>query len=243
MSSQLITVDDIPVTLTRKSMKNIRLAVKSTTGEVRLSAPHHVSLTVLKAFLYQHLPWLRSQQDEFHAKANQRAPEYAEGEKHFLWGEEKHLSFSPSDSPGYDPSTYDPANNDPTNTIHLNLPRNNDADARQAALMQHYRQELQQRMDIWVPYYQAAMELDAKEWRIRRMKTRWGTCNIQCRRIWLNLYLAAYPEHCLQYVIVHELAHLLETNHTPRFWRIVERYFPNWREVRRELNSRQLVWC
>ncbi len=113
----------------------------------------------------------------------------------------------------------------------------------QSALLDVYRAELQHAIDTWVPYFQDRMGLHASEWRIRKMKTRWGSCNIQRRRIWLNLYLAAYPLHCLQYVIVHELAHLVEANHNARFWGLVEDYFPNWREVRAEMNSRQLVWC
>ncbi len=81
MPSEQIVVEEIPVTLTRKSMKNIRLAVKATTGEVRLSAPHHVSISTLKAFLYQHLPWLRTQQDEFLARSDLQAPKYLDGER------------------------------------------------------------------------------------------------------------------------------------------------------------------
>lgn len=260
MPSQQLVVEEIPVTLTRKSMKNIRLAVKATTGEVRLSAPHHVSVTALKAFLYEHLPWLRSQQDEFLSRTEFLAPKYTNGEHHYFWGEEKPIKFvSPDDSVSL---KADSAGTQLLGTAQGNtkiIPQakriNNARLASQSyvltpeqthaqqALFDVYRAELQAAMDTWVPYFQERMALEANQWRIRKMKTRWGSCNILQKRIWLNLYLAAYPVRCLQYVIVHELAHLVEANHNARFWALVEAYFPSWREVRAELNRRQLVWC
>ena len=121
--------------------------------------------------------------------------------------------------------------------LSLQVQPGTDRAGRKRALEGYYRELLHGRVPQLLAVWQPAMRVSAREWRTKRMKTRWGTCNIAARRIWLNLELAKKPERCLEYVVVHELTHLLERNHTKRFYVLMDRFLPDWRERRDELNT------
>ena len=112
-------------------------------------------------------------------------------------------------------------------------------EARKQALHNYYRAALERHIPTFIAKYEPLLGVEVKEWRIKRMKTRWGTCNITDCRIWLNLGLAHYPLECLEYVVVHEMAHLLERHHNQRFWRLISRVMPDWQAAKVMLKQNQ----
>jgi predicted metal-dependent hydrolase len=100
-----------------------------------------------------------------------------------------------------------------------------------------YRQQLIQKLQLLIPKWQKTMNIEIADWRIKKMKTKWGSCNTQTRRIWFNLELAKKPERCLEYILVHEMVHLLERNHNYRFRSLMNKFMPRWRSYREELKS------
>ena len=120
-------------------------------------------------------------------------------------------------------------------------PANQDRDAREALLYRWYRAQLRERIPEMVTKWESRIGVTVDDWRIRRMKTRWGTCNAEARRIWLNSELAKKPVACLEYVVVHEMVHLIERKHNERFWSILDRVLPRWRVHLEELNRAYLA--
>ena len=126
-------------------------------------------------------------------------------------------------------------------TLELLVRPGTDAGQRNRILHQWYRQQLKELIPPLIEKWQAVLGVAVAEWGVKKMKTRWGTCNIEARRIWLNLELAKKPAKCLEYIVAHELVHLIERNHNDRFVSILERHLPHWRMSRKELNSAQLA--
>lgn len=230
--SAVVQIAGMPVQIVRRKMKNIRIVVKAPEGQVRVSAPPRVSAADIVSFVTLNLAWIRHQQQLIRARDYPPEPRFEDGERHKLWGLEKRLAVRPQVADG---SLQRPLLNE--EEIVLALPMQATQEQRQQHLERFYRRELEREMAVLVPYYQQLMGLAANEWRIKRMKTRWGSCNISDKRIWLNLHLARYPRECLAYVIVHELAHLVERYHNAAFWALVERYCPRWRAMRSTLNA------
>jgi predicted metal-dependent hydrolase len=128
-----------------------------------------------------------------------------------------------------------------TSTIHLYVRPEMDAEKRELVLRQWYRQRLKELLPPLLEKWQKLLGVEGVECRVKRMKTKWGTCNREARRIWLNLELTKKPVQCLEYVIVHELAHLIERHHNDRFISILDQHLPQWRSHRKELNSAPLA--
>ena len=122
-------------------------------------------------------------------------------------------------------------------TIEMAVPFGADPFARERALTEWYRARLREAMPALVAKWEAVVGVHVAEWRVKRMRTRWGSCNPQARRIWVNLELAKLPVHCLEYVIVHEMVHMLERRHDARFYAFMDAFHPGWREVRKELKQ------
>jgi predicted metal-dependent hydrolase len=124
--------------------------------------------------------------------------------------------------------------------ILLYLPKKSSVDWREKFMREVYRAELVRKTEVLMPKWEAITGLKSNEWRTKYMKTRWGTCNIVAKRIWLNVQLAQKPTICLEYVILHELTHLIEKHHNARFYGYVAKYMPDWQEIRARLNNLRL---
>lgn len=208
-------------------MKTLRLVVKPPHGEVRVSVPLRLKDDAVCAFVASHIPWIEAQQAEFAARDLPAAPNYEEGAIHKVWGQDKALKLCAGRSSVCVEG----------DTLRISLPGGGDSEARQRSLENFYRDEINRVAPALFDHYQSAMGLYCREWRIKKMRTRWGSCNIQAKRVWLNLALASFPKDCLAYVIVHELAHLEERYHDAKFWHLVEQHCPQWREIRAKLNG------
>ncbi|MBW7880526.1 MAG: M48 family metallopeptidase [Chloroflexi bacterium] len=227
-STHTVTIGGLTVQLTRKPIKSLRVTVHPPEGEVRVSAPHAVPLSVIHAFVESRADWIKRHQ----ALVRDESPaslDYVTGEQIPFAGRMYPLDVV--HRPGR-----------PSVTLHddarvvLSVPASADRSQRERAVDAWYRAHL----DIVVPPLIAAWEarlgVSITEWRVRKMKTRWGTCSIKARRIWLNIALAAKPPECLEYLIVHELIHLLEPSHNARFKALMDQHLPNWRALRVKLN-------
>ena len=196
-------------------------------GRVALNCPWHTSLGNLREFAAERMPWIIKHLQNGHKRNEKKVPGYVTGERHPVWGEMRDLKVIRSKKP---------------QTVLLNddgeivmLVKNGTTAARRKKLLQEwYRSQLKEQIPGLIKKWERVMNVSVSEFGVKKMKTRWGTCNIRDRRIWLNLELAKKEPVCLEFIVVHEMVHLLEKHHTPRFYRLMDQFLPDWR-VRQEL--------
>lgn len=223
-----ITVDGIPVELVRRRMKNMYLRVKND-GRAVLSAPLRMPRADIDAFLAAHAAWLRKTVDAVQRRPPAAPAHTATGETLYLWGAPHVLVVR--EVPGAAPR----AKKDGARIV-LTVRPGTDAAHRAAVLKEILRAELERAIAARLPVIEHLTGLHARESRTKDMKTRWGTCNVRARRIWVNLQLVHHPRICLDYLLLHELLHLVETHHNAHFYALMTRYMPAWKDVRALLN-------
>lgn len=219
----------IEIAVEKKKIKHLYVRVYPPDGCVRISAPRFASDEAIRAFAASRLPWIEKQRQRIAGKPKRREYAYMAGETHFLWGRPYRLEVvcgRARDEVQVEGET-----------IILKM-RGENAPARRAKIMDEWRRAL---LKGAVPPALARSEeiagVRANEWRVKNMRTRWGTCNIPQRRIWLNLRLVEKPPECLEYVILHELVHLLERGHNKAFKAYMDQFLPGWRAVKARLNE------
>ncbi len=227
--STTIVVDGITVKVVRKAIKNVHLRVYPPEGRVRVSAPTALSDDAVRQVVAAKLDWIRKQQARLAGREQQSAPQYVSGERHEYGGRRYVLNVVYRDGP--------PAVRlrDGT-TVDLCVRPGSDAAQRERVLLGWYRAQLRELIPPLIARWEPILGVQVAEWGVKAMKTRWGSCNTQARRIWLNLDLVRKPPSYLEYVVVHEMVHLLERGHGPRFRALMDRFLPGWRETRKALN-------
>lgn len=232
---------NLPITITRKKIKNMYLRVHPD-GTVTISAPKRLSDKAIREFVNSKADWIAAQLQklEERKRAEQQAgakrftePVYLTGEIHYYWGCPCKLLVEETTGK----SSVEFLENQ--QNILMHAPANSTTEQRKHLLEEFYRRELKAVVPHLLEKYVPIVGKVPTEWRIRNMKTRWGTCNTKEGRIWLSLNLAKKHPDCLDYVIVHELTHLYVPNHSKAFWARMDIYYPEWREVRKLLNERQ----
>lgn len=233
MTSNEMTIAGIPVGITRKSgQKNLYIRVNPPEGTVTVSAPVDASEDAIRHFVLRKVPEITKVRDRMLAQPRQSKREYVSGEACYLWGKSYMLQVI------YKGSRY---HIDKTpNKIIMTVPEGTSEENRAKALTEWYRAELKRILPELLERCEERVGVEVSACSIKNMKTRWGSCNIPKKRILLNLQLVKKPVECLEYVIIHELVHLLEKNHTNRFRAYVEKNCPNWREIRRLLTEMPL---
>lgn len=224
-----IEVEGIKVQLEKKRIKNFNLRVKAPYGEVKLSYPHRVKKQECYRFVQSKISWIKKQQMKFY---NLKVPEplmYTTGEKIFFMGEEKELYVELSTKRFAEMRG---------NKLCLFVLESDTKVEKKQLMNEYYRKELYKVLFPLVKKWEPIMQVSVKETRIKNMKTLWGSCNIRAARIWLNLKLAEYDIKCIEYVVVHEMVHLLERLHSPRFYRLMDEFLPNWRHFQDKLNRK-----
>jgi predicted metal-dependent hydrolase len=224
-----ITVSGITVDIVRKDIKNLHLAVYPPNGRVRVAAPLRVDDEAIRLFTISKLGWIRRQQAKFIEQERQTARELVSGESHYYQGRRYRLKVIYHDGPGKIVLRNKA-------TLELHARAGSDVAQRQRILQSWYRKKLKELVPPIIAKWEPIIGVEVAEWGIKQMKTKWGTCNIEARRIWLNLELAKKSVHCLEYIIVHEMVHLLERHHNERFLGYMDRFLPQWRFLREELN-------
>lgn len=227
-------IEGIAVEVIRKKMKNLRLVVKPPNGDVHVSVPLRAKNADIHSFVSSNVEWIKEQQNRISKAEYPAKKHYLDGEIHRYWGVDKTLHLILSNNLK---STYPKGVVVDGDNMYLYATKKSSELQRQKLLDAFYRRELEKKIPLFVEKYQTVLGVSVNEWRIKSMKTRWGSCNITAKRIWLNLALACYPDQCLEYVVVHELAHLLERYHNRRFWQIVESCYPTWQDAKVLLNN------
>lgn len=229
-----LTVRGLPVTVVRKAIKNLHLGVYPPYGRVRVAAPLAVSDEAVRLAVVGKLGWIKRQQANFSGQPRQSARKLVGGESHFFLGRRYRLRVVADDGA---------ANVVLRNRGSLELHIRPDAPVSQRAQAMHrwYRQQLKLLIPPLLQKWQPILGVQVTACGIKKMKTRWGTCNTEARRIWLNLELAKKPVQCLEYILVHELVHLIERHHDDRFVDLMSQHLPQWRLHRQILNSEPLA--
>ena len=233
MTKEELQVGNVPVTVLRKqNLKNVYLRILPPDGQVTVSAPSYVTTAELSDFLLSKLPEIYLRQERMRSQPRQTERTYVSGEAHYLWGKPYRLQVV------YDGTRASVVKK--ASKLVMTVPAGYTLEQRERVMTEWYRAELRRVLKSATRRCEQVTGVEAEEFRIKNMKTRWGTCNIPERRIWLNLQLVKKPPECLDYVITHELVHLVEANHTHRFHELVEKNCPAWREANRALKEMPL---
>lgn len=230
-----ITVSGLPVEIVRKAIKNLHLGVYPPNGRVRVAAPLRVRDEAVRLAVISRLAWIKRQRMRFHSQERQSAREYVSRESHYFLGRRYLLNVIELDGP---PQVSRRGNK----IIELQVPKGASRHRREQILFSWYRKNLKVLILPLIEKWEAKIGTKVESWGVRRMKTKWGSCNSAARRIWLNLELAKKPIHCLEYILVHEMVHLAERHHNDRFAMLMDRSLPNWRAHRNELNHAPLAY-
>ena len=229
----VIRVRGLAVQIVRKDIKNLHLGVYPPNGRVRVAVPLAVSDEAVRLAVISRLGWVKRQRARFAAQYRQSAREMVSGESHYFLGRRYRLRVI-VDSGANKVVLRSNA------TLDLYVHAGADTDNRRRVLLRWYRQELRALVPRLLAKWQPVVGVRVADWRIRKMKTKWGSCNIGASRVWFNLELAKKPVRCLEYVVVHELLHLLEPHHTVRFRSLLDEFMPRWRMAQEELKSSPL---
>lgn len=224
-----ITVSNITIDVIRKNIKNIHLAVYPPSGRVRIAAPLTVNDDAIRLFAVSKLAWIKQNQRQFTAQERIEPREYLQRESHYFQGKRYLLNIIEVDAK---PKVILKSRKH----IDLYIRPNTPIEKRHEIMTEWYRVELKKQIPAFIEKWEKILEIKVNDWQVKQMKTRWGTCNIEEKRIWLNLELAKKPETCLEYIIVHEMVHLKERHHNDRFRNLMDSYLPNWKQLKTELN-------
>lgn len=227
-----IELGDITIDVELKDIKNIHLSVYPPTGSVRIAAPSRMDMDTIRVYAISRLDWIKQQQKKFLAQERETPREYLERESHYVWGARYLMQVIEQDAP--------PSIELKHSHIVLRVRPGTDEARRQAVMDGWYRRQVYDETAPLVAKWEGIMGVKAGTVRVQKMKTRWGSCNPETGRILLNTELAKKPRACLEYVVVHELAHLIEPSHNARFVRLMDQYLPSWQMVRDELNRAPL---
>ena len=219
----------LSIDVVRKNIKNMHLAVYPPTGRVRIAAPLRINDEAVRLFAISKITWIRKQQRNFVAQDRQPPRQFKERESHYFLGKRYLLRIIEKEAPPklvFKTKTY----------IDLYVRPNSTTEQRQTIMNEWYRAELKKLIPPIIYKWQKEIGVTVADWQVKQMKTKWGTCNIEKKRIWINLELAKKPIHCLEYIIVHEMIHLLERHHNDRFRFLIEKFLPQWKFYKEELN-------
>jgi predicted metal-dependent hydrolase len=224
-----IKLGEIAVEVITKDIRNVHLSVHPPTGRVRIAAPERMSLDTIRVFAISKLNWIRQQQTKMRGQERETPREYMDWESHHVWGKRHLLTVSESDGA--------PSVELRHGRMLLRVRPRTGEDKRKALVEDWYRGQLKAAVPLLLARWQPLLAVRVEQFFVQRMKTRWGSCNHTARTIRLNTELAKKPIECLEYVVVHELVHLLEPTHTARFMALMGRFMPQW-ELRRQILNR-----
>jgi predicted metal-dependent hydrolase len=231
--TETIELGDITIEVTRKAIKNVHLSVHPPDGRVTLAAPRDTRLDVARAYAASRLTWIRRQQEKLRAQARETPRAYVERESHYLWGRRHLLSVIEKDEKPH--VTVD------HRRIILSVRPGSDQAKRAEVMHTWHKLLLHDFVRPLIRRWEPRLKVTVAAYFLQRMKTKWGSCNPAARHIRLNTELVKKPKDLVEYVVVHEMVHLLEPTHSARFVAILDEQFPSWREARAELNELPLA--
>jgi len=219
----------ITLEVVRKRIRNVHLSVYPPAGRVRIAAPSGMSLETIRLFAISKLGWIRRQQKKLLGQERETRREFLNRESHYVWGRRLLLKVVEEDAPQGVQVRHD--------TLLLRVRPGADAAAKAAVLAAWYRQILREAAQPLIEAWEPRLSVELDRFFVQQMKTKWGSCNPAARSIRLNTELARKSPRCLEYIVVHELIHLLERRHNERFIGLMDRHLPHWRALRDELKA------
>lgn len=234
---ETIELGDVSIAVTRKDIKHVHLSVHPPDGRVTLSAPRQTRLEAARAYAISKLGWIRAQQDKLAAQARETPRQLINRESHYLWGRRHLMTVVYRDVP--------PLVALDQKQIILTVRPNSDSAKRSQVLHAWHKSLLHHAIPNLIQEWERKLQVQVRSYFLQRMKTKWGSCNHRAGHIRLNTELVKKPRDLLEYVIVHEMAHLIEPTHSDRFIAVLSEHYPSWREARVELNELPLtaeVW-
>jgi predicted metal-dependent hydrolase len=227
--TRYITVSGIKVEVARKDIKNLHLGVYPPNGRVRVAAPLVITEEAVRLAVIDKLGWIKRQKIKFAEQQRQTQREMVNGESHYFLGKRFRLRVHEDNGPARVALRG-------IASLDLFVRPGTDAGQREAVLLRWYRQQLKGLIPPLLEKWQPILGVQVQDWGIKKMKTKWGSCNPTSQRVWFNLELAKKPVQCLEYIIVHELVHLLERHHNERFAALLDTHLPQWRQYREMLS-------
>ena len=235
ISHHSIQVNDITVEVNRKSIKNLHVGVYPPDGRVRVAAPNLLNDEAIRLAVVSRLAWIRRQQKGFQNQPRESEREMVTGESHYYLGKRYRLNVIERQGRKY---IHIPNKK----TLELYIHPGSDKNDRWQVLAKWYRKQLRSLIYDLLKTWEPIIGKKVSDYRIKRMKTLWGSCNIDAKRIWLNIDLIRKPKICIEYILVHEMVHLLERHHTERFHKLMDQFMPDWRPRRDRLNQEPLEY-
>lgn len=223
-----IKLGNIDIVVIHKKIKNIHLNVHPPQGDVTISAPLHMDLDTIRIFAISKLRWITKQQNKFQNQKRESPREYVTKESHYFKGKRYLLKVIERNKKPQIVLNH--------SEIKLYVRPKATTDKKKKLFEEWYRMQLKQLVPKLLKKWEKRIGVKANEFRVKKMRTKWGTCNIKAKRIWINLELAKKPVECLEYIIVHELVHLLEKSHNKRFVKFMDKFMPKWRFYKEQLN-------
>lgn len=232
-AKDMLTVNGIDVQIVRKDIKNLHLAVYPPDGHVRVAVPRHVTDDNVRLAVVSKLGWIKKQQQAFKDQPRQSERQYISGECHFFFGKRYRLELVEYEGKSEIKLLQ-------SGKLKMFVKPDASIESKEKLLNAWYRAELKKCIAGLLDKWQPVVGEQVAAWGVKKMKTKWGSCNIQQARIWLNLELAKKPVECVEYILVHEMVHLLERNHNDAFKNHMDRFLPQWRSYRDILNNAPL---
>ncbi|MDY0215220.1 MAG: SprT family zinc-dependent metalloprotease [Bacilli bacterium] len=224
-------VNGLTVKVVRKNIKNLHLSVMPANGWVRVSSPMSVDEEAIKLFVISKYGWIIQKQTEFLNQQRESKREYVSGESHFLFGERYLLTIRNS-------NIYDV--NIKGKSILFSVRTNSSTEQREYHFQEWNRRLLKEKIALYIEKWEKILEVKPVSWQIKKMLTKWGSCSHNQKTLLFNLSLAKKPLECVEYVVVHEMCHLIHKNHTKEFYSLLTRHLPFWHETQKTLNQSQL---
>lgn len=222
-------ISDLVIDVVKKDIKNMHLGVYPPAGRVRIAAPLRISEEAIRLFAVSKIAWIKRQKLKFNNQPRQPRREYVSGESHYFMGKRYLLKVINHSAP---PKVELP------NKSHISLyiRQGSGREKREAIMTEWYRAQLKRQIPNLIEKWQKVLGIRIKDWGVKRMRTRWGTCSLKSRRIWVNLELAKKTQHCSEFIIAHELVHFLEKSHNDQFKLYMDKFMPRWHQYKEELN-------
>ena len=231
--TEIIQVGDLSIAVTRKDIKNVHLSVHPPEGRVTLSAPTETRLEVARAYAITRLSWIRQQQEKLLSQAREAPREFIERESHYLWGRRHLLTVIERDTK--------PSVSVDHKRITLSVRPGSDHAKRAATIHEWHKALLHEFIPLLISKWESKLGVQVTAYFLQRMKTKWGSCNSKAGHVRINTELVKKPKDLIEYVVVHEMLHLIEPTHNDRFISLLTDHFPTWREARAELNELPLT--
>ena len=227
---ECIKIGDVSIEVFRKPIKNIYLRIYPPDGRIQISAPKKMALDAIRLFAITKSAWIKKKQQDLKNFSRQSERQYVSGENHYFKGNRYRLKVIYQHT---DPHIELQGNQ----FINLYVRREASIERRAEILKNWYRDNLSEMLENLISKWEKILDVSVEHWEIKQMKTLWGSCNSKRKSMLFNLELAKKPLHCVEYIVAHELAHLIERHHNERFTALLDVHLPNWKIIKEQLND------